>query len=217
MSFNRLEYDTCAYEQELNQSTGAGRYVLNVPSVSNCEPCYASDPRYGQVQQGSSTVGKSIYKNVDVESDLLGQTRLASKCQTQNFMPSCETPELSHYKDCPLVSEETRTTNPPCNLRGTGWNRWEWLCLNPQDKVSFDNYPNGLTPFDSYVCNRLLAKDNHRPCLPTPVDQEAALPGGKYIEEGDVLCMKGFGCDVENVWEVPTSAPSVQWKQPQNL
>ena len=53
-------------------------------------------------------------------------------------------------------------------------------------------------------------------CLPKPLDQEACLPGGKYVEEGE-LCNQGLGCEIKSVWEVPTSAPSVQWKQPQNL
>ena len=43
MSFNRLGYDTCAYEQELNQSIGPGEYTLNVPSVT-CEPCFSANP-----------------------------------------------------------------------------------------------------------------------------------------------------------------------------
>jgi len=215
MSFNRLAYDTCAYEQQLNQAKGPGEYTLNVPKAT-CEPCFPADPRHKLQNQGSSTVGKNQFINVDVESDLKGQTRLASKCATRNFMPNCETNKLTHYRDCVMTSEETRTTNPSSNLRGTGWNRWEWLCLNPQDKVSFENYPNGITPFDSYVNNRQLVKDNHRPCLPKPLDQEAGLPGGKYVEEGE-LCNQGLGCEINNVWEVPTSAPSVQWRQPQDL
>ena len=215
MSFNRLTYDTCAYEQQLNQAKGPGEYTLNVPKAT-CEPCFPADPRHKLQNQGSSTVGKNQFINVDVESDLKGQTRLASKCATNNFMPNCDTHKLTHYRDCVMTTEETRTTNPASNLRGTGWNRWEWLCLNPQDKVSFDNYPNGITPFDSYVNNKQLVKDNHRPCLPTPLDQEAALPGGKYVEEGDI-CNELLGCEIKNIWEVPTSAPSVQWRQPQNL
>ena len=215
MSFNRLAYDTCAYEQQLNQSKGPGEYTLNVPKAT-CEPCFPENPQYRVQNQGVSTVGKNHIKNVDVESDLKGQSRLASKCAKNNFMPNCDTYKLTHYRDCVMTTEETRTTNPASNLRGTGWNRWEWLCLNPQDKVSFNNYPNGITPFDSYVNNIQLVKDNHRPCLPTPLDQEAALPGGKYVEEGE-LCNQGLGCEIKNVWEVPTSAPSVQWRQPQDL
>ena len=206
MSFNRLGYDTCAYEQNLNQSKGPGEYVLNVPRYS-CEPCFPENPRNKLQGGGASTVGKGNFLNVDIESDLKGQTRLASKCAAQNFMPSCEAPKLTHYRDCLLTSEETRTTNPPCNLRGTGWNRWEWLCINPQDKVSFNNYPNGLTPFDSYIDSVRMAKDNHRPCLPTPLNQEESLPNGKYVEEAD-LCDTIIGDKINDVWEVPTDVPN---------
>jgi hypothetical protein len=34
-----------------------------------------------------------------------------------------------------MMTDDSRLSNPPCNLRGTGWNRWEWLCLNPQERV----------------------------------------------------------------------------------
>jgi hypothetical protein len=60
--------------------------------------------------------------------------------------------------------------NPPCTLRGTGWNRWEWLCRNPQD--------NALMPFDAYVDTSLVIKDNHRPTLACPIDQAIAMPPG---------------------------------------
>ena len=211
MSFNRLAYDTCAYEQVLNQSVGPGEYTLNVPQA-HCEPCFPSDPSVALQKQGVSTVGRSVFKNVEVESELKGQTRLASKCASENFMPNCQGPELSHYKDCFIPAEETRTTNPACNLRGTGWNRWEWLCLNPQDNVSFDNYPNGSFPFDANINNRLVVKDNHRPCIPVPLDQTSALPNGRIEEQGP-LCVNGVTCDIKNVWQVPTSEPSVHWKQ----
>ena len=64
--------------------------------------------------------------------------------------------------------ENTRLSNPSCNLRGTGFNRWEWLCNNPQERV--------LIPFDVNVSNRLVVKDNHRPVIPTLIDQTSILP-----------------------------------------
>ena len=52
-------------------------------------------------------------------------------------------------------------------MRGLG-NRWEWLCLDPQEKV--------LIPFDHNINNRIIVKDNHRPIIPKPLDQSLALP-----------------------------------------
>jgi hypothetical protein len=66
------------------------------------------------------------------------------------------------------TTENTRLSNPSCNLRGTGWNRWEWLCQDPQERVEI--------PFDYNINNRLVVRDNHRPLIPKPLDQSAALP-----------------------------------------
>ena len=59
-----------------------------------------------------------------------------------------------------MFQEDTRLSNPPCTLRGTGWNRWEWLCQDPQEE---------LRPFDFNISNRIAAKDAHRPCIPIPI------------------------------------------------
>ena len=144
----------------------------------------------------SSTVGNGVFINVDVESDLKGQTRVASKCAAKNFMPNCDTYKLTHYRDCLITSEETRTTNPACNLRGTGWNRWEWLCQNPQDKA--------LVPFDYLINNRLVVRDNHRPCIPTPLDQSDSLPP---LGPQEVSQQFSATCPP------PQEAPSVHWRK----
>lgn len=101
---------------------------------------------------------------------------------------------LTHWKDCGMSVDDTRLSNPPCNLRGTGINRWEWLCLNPQDRVE--------VPFDTNISNRIVVKDNHRPCVPTPLDQQGVLPRG-----GDLPCEA-----VVNACANPTGPPSVNWK-----
>jgi hypothetical protein len=107
---------------------------------------------------------------IDVDSELMGITRKSTNCPSGKFIPKgedyCKT---KMPKDCyGLSREDTKLSNPPCTLRGTGWNRWEWLCMNPQDKA--------LIPFDFNINNRLVVKDNHRPCVPSPLDQFEALP-----------------------------------------
>ena len=71
-------------------------------------------------------------------------------------------------EDCHKEDEHTRLSNPPCTLRGTGWNRWEWLCQNPQDQV--------FRPYEWNTNTKLVAKDNYRPCVPRPFDQTVGLP-----------------------------------------
>lgn len=165
MSFARLNYDDCAYKHILRESVAPGDYMINVPK-NDCKKCFYPSPN---IRIDHSGAGK-CKDLIDVDSELMGITRKATNCPTKKFLPTDD-----HYceavlgEDCyDMTPEETRMSNPPCTLRGTGWNRWEWLCQNPQEKT--------LIPFDYMINNRLLSKDNHRPCVQDPVDQSTALP-----------------------------------------
>ena len=55
-------------------------------------------------------------------------------------------------QDCNFKTNSyTRLDNPSSNLRGTGINRWEWLCRNPQSNV--------FIPFRNNLNTRLIMKD----------------------------------------------------------
>ena len=143
---------------------------------------------------------------IDVDSELMNLTRSASNCPSKKYVPDgsqCgkvnKEEQLQHGKDCFFTVEDTRISNPACNLRGTGWNRFEWLCLDPQDRV--------LIPFDYNISNRIVVKDNHRPCIPTPIDVNLSLPP----DTGDITCEK-----IGGVCGAPTGPPSVQWQSAQN-
>ena len=173
MSFNRLDYDTCAYKQELSESIGVSEYMLGTPHIA-CEDCFAVDPQLIMQRSGAS-VSKKV-PMVDVDSELMNITRKLSNCSSDDFIPKFNKKgeidnglELHDFKDCGLPTREnTRLSNPSCNLRGTGWNRWEWLCNNPQERV--------LMPFDTNISNRLVVRDNHRPVIPKLIDQTPILP-----------------------------------------
>ena len=77
-----------------------------------------------------------------------------------------------------LSTDSTRLTNPPATLRGYGWNRWEPLPCNPQDRA--------LRP--AGAANPLAqAKDLHRPA--------GRQAGGADPEPA------GDGSDYAPVWE----------------
>jgi hypothetical protein len=165
-----LRYDVGTYQFDLRQSVGPGEYTLTMPTP-HCQPCLSGDAR---VVQG--TTGGSECRDVglvDVESDLLNRSRRATNCPTGKYQPTKPCP-MKGYPEClqrALPVEDTRLNNPPCTLRGTGWNRWEWLCQDPQERA--------FVPFDFNVDTAIVLKDNHRPHIPTPLDQAAALPPGK--------------------------------------
>jgi hypothetical protein len=107
-----------------------------------------------------------------------GVTSLCKNCKglASALKPGekCGDDNLLHFKDCMFPTDDSRLSNPACNLRGTGWNRWEWLCNNPQERVQ--------VPFDWNINNRLIVKDNHRACLPKLIDVNPSLPSGREIK-----------------------------------
>lgn len=173
MSFNNLKYDTCSYKQVLSESVGPGEYQLNMPFVA-CDDCFSKDPQL-ILQRSGVSVAKNI-PMIDVDSELMNINRKLTNCSSDEFIPKFDengeidnSVENTHFKDCsiPLI-ENTRLSNPASTLRGTGWNRWEWLCENPQSR--------SLVPFDFNINNRLITKDNHRPLVNTPMDQSGLFP-----------------------------------------
>jgi hypothetical protein len=67
---------------------------------------------------------------------------------------------LVNFKNCFFPTEDTRLSNPSTNLRGTGWNRFNPLCKNPQEQVTFGG--------QYMTSTRLVFRDNHRPSVVEP-------------------------------------------------
>lgn len=174
MATTRLPYDVGAYRQHLLQSVGPGRYVVGTPT-QECQECFARDPRVRLEASGHAKCADRPL--VDIDSELHGLLQKATKDPTQQKPAGgfpgtggCRLASARTCRDEALVSEDTRLSNPPCTLRGTpnGFNRWEAMCKDPQANVEL--------PFDAYISNRLVIKDNHRPVLPKPLDQTPLLP-----------------------------------------
>ena len=173
MSFNNLKYDTCSYKQVLSESIGPCEYQLGTPFIS-CDDCFSKDPQL-ILQRNSVSVAKNI-PQIDVDSELMNINRKLTGCSSKEFIPKFNekgeidnTIETKHFDDCNIPTREnTRLSNPAATLRGTGWNRWEWLCENPQKR--------SVVPFDLNINERLVVKDNHRPLIPKPIDQSVFLP-----------------------------------------
>ena len=194
MSSNRLKYDEGSVRKDLQESVDPGNYYLSTPFVScpGKTSCFPSNPDLRLQKEGAS-LDKSRFL-VDVGSDLKGLNinpgpyRGNSKDPEHKYVPVCQDNlcnsgepcgqggigncksgingnNLHHLSDCfNHPSEDTRISNPSCNLRGTGWNRWEWLCKNPQENIEI--------PFDYNISNRIVVKDNHRPCIPNPIENK---------------------------------------------
>lgn len=89
-----------------------------------------------------------------------GVTALCQACQQGNLKPGqrCGDQKLVNFPDCYFPVEHTRLES--CPPRSKGVNRFQPLCLDPQQNVMF--------PGTYQVPSRLVMKDNHRPCVPRP-------------------------------------------------
>lgn len=182
MSFASLGYDSCSYEEKLRRSVGPGMYMLSAPNndVQSCGQDIPADPylRYQHWGAGTCAPGSAV----DDGSELLGlrYKTTTSKCSADSYIPGkypakgiCNAPGKSDPRACMAPTEDTRLSNPPCTLKETGINRWEWLCYDPQEKA--------IIPFEWNTSYRIVAKDNHVPCIERPLDQSGFVPQGQAI------------------------------------
>lgn len=175
MSRVSLKDDACSYEEKLSRSIGPGMYMLSTPA-NDCDECgkdIPADPSIRWQAYGSTfcTPGKVV----DTGSELLGLNYKKTKCAANEYNPNtfvnknpvCHASGTQNSRKCTAPQESSRLSNPPCTLRATGWNRWEWLCENPQERATI--------PFEHGTSIRTLVKDNFVPCLPAPKDHTNEL------------------------------------------
>ena len=75
-------YDPCATKTATEQSTGILSHIMDPNKWYNCNPCRAD---FGIV--GGNQVSLYTGNLVDLESDLRGQTRMASQCPSSQYLP----------------------------------------------------------------------------------------------------------------------------------
>lgn len=190
-TFERRIYDANAYKIALEQSTAPLRHVMDPGNYNRCDPCRPADIGY------IGNVGVSITHQrplIDVESDLRLLNYPLSKDPAQQYQPSCPQcgrcfegypcgggvvagckdcqERLFHFPACSIGTDYTRISNPKCSSREVGVNRFQPLCLNPQDENRW------LPPSEVGINYRMVVKDNHVPCIPKPLDPTPLLPTG---------------------------------------
>jgi hypothetical protein len=125
MSFTRTKTDTCNYKQELEGNVSYISYLLDPVKFDHCDKCRM------QVGTVGGTNSSHIRGNlVDLESNLFGIDRDASRCPVTRYIPpadnklkgSCfikpvERPvidtRLVHLNGCQLIDYSPSTPYPP--------------------------------------------------------------------------------------------------------
>jgi hypothetical protein len=142
----RYKYDLPKMIENNEITTGPGRYALGAPNAYG-NAVYVPNPTIRMQKWGASHDMSST--KTDVESDLLNLGRPTTRSVCGQYAPT-------QRKLTPMPEEEfprtyERLVDPPCTLRATGVNRWEWLCQNPQENV--------MIPFEWGVNTNLSQRD----------------------------------------------------------
>lgn len=189
LNWSRNRYDVGAEDYYTRQSTAPLEYILDPNYTEQCQPCRPASEGFISKQGVSYNTNSPI---IDQESELFNLNRVLTRDPNYKYIPlcpdcgncqsglpcgdamesqcsSCQS-KLFDFQPCGIKHEYTRLSNPTCTLRETGHNRFQPLCLNPQDESRW------LHPGEIGINWRMISKDNHVPCPPKPLDVTPSLP-----------------------------------------
>ena len=189
MSFTRFHDDPCRIEKQLQESTGTGRYMLNVPG-NGSKPCFMEDPFIRMQKWGANLQTNCI----NLESDLKGLTRpLNNDCEKVNdYKINAVKSNKVQYPVCNPSTEQPRATHPAWTARDLEQVNWYILPLDPQENVCI--------PFQNNLSTRILEKDYFIPEAPCVSDNKpnVSLYSDRFTGNnmnGSSLCTATNMCD----------------------
>ena len=155
MSFTRFHDDPCRISKQLEESTGIGKYILNVPG-NGSSPCFMEDPYFRMQKWGANLQTNTI----NLESDLRGLTRNANRdCLEENeYRLHKVSSSAVSYPSCNPITEQPRATHPAWMARDLEQVQWAILPLDPQENVCM--------PFQNNLDTRKLEKDYYVAKMP---------------------------------------------------
>jgi hypothetical protein len=164
-ALTRLRNDDFRQADDMRITGFALQYYLNAPGI-NCPSSFPVDATTRIQKSGASWVAGQW--KTDVESDLKNINRLSTRVRDNSASYNPQTNKFNRMALQPAPDESfpelfNRITNPPCTLRGTGWNRWQPLPHNPQ--LTYE------TPFDFFIPARDQDKQRyktHGECIGKP-------------------------------------------------
>lgn len=156
----RYHYDPCRTIKQLEESTGPGRYMLNVPGVgTGANAQVVLDPMI--ISQKWS--GNLMTNPVNIESSLLGINHptnrdLPTKDTYQHY--SAKTQKVAYPINSMNWTEQSRAIAPAWQIRDIEQNLWGFPLFNPQENICL--------PFLNNTNTRIIEKDyfNRTKCTP---------------------------------------------------
>ena len=159
MSFTRFSSDTARIQKSLEQTTFAGRYMLDKPGYGVDNMTFFEDP---QIRLQGWGANLNMNQNtVDIESDLLTLSRKYNRDLVDvndHKKHGITMQPLSWGTSNPII-DDSRASCPAWMFRDVENNRWETPFLNPQNNIE--------RPFNFDIQTRILEKDNFKVVYPT--------------------------------------------------
>ena len=179
-ALTRLRNDPFHQVDDMRITSYAARYYLS-PPAANCPTTFPVQATTRLQKSGGSWVTGEW--KTDVESDLKGINRMATKirCQEGQYQPDqngMNRRGMSHAQDESIPLTHARLVDPPCTLRATGWNRWHPLFHNPQETFE--------TPFDFFIPSRDLDKEKYNTHKTRSCFHSAQQPSLSELGKGDL-------------------------------
>lgn len=160
MSFTRFHDDQCRINKQLEESTGVGKYMLNVPG-NGLTPYFMEDPYIRMQKWGANLQTNTI----NLESDLRGLTRNANRdcLEENNYKRHTVQSSAVSYPTLNPTTEQPRATHPAWTARDLEQVHWAILPLDPQE--------NTCMPFQNNLDTRKLEKDYYVAKMPILHDE----------------------------------------------
>jgi hypothetical protein len=149
MAFTRFHDDPCRINKQLQESTGLGRYMLNVPG-NGSKPLYMDDPFIRMQKWG----GNLMKNTINIESDLMGLTRNTNRdgLEENEYKRNAVKSSAVAYSTHIPITDQSRATHPAWQSRDLEQFKPSILPLNPQENVCYS--------FENNLSTRILEKDN---------------------------------------------------------
>ena len=148
MAFTRFHDDPCRINKQLQESTGLGRYMLNVPG-NGSKPLYMDDPFIRMQKWG----GNLMTNTINLESDLFGLSRNMNRddIKTNEYTLHSVKTQKQEYQSVNPYTDQSRATHPAWEYRDLEQTKNYILPLDPQE--------NTCITFQNNLSTRILEKD----------------------------------------------------------
>ena len=147
MASTRFSFDECRIKKQLQESSGPGKYMLNVPGPGKTLDFF-EDPHIrmqywgGNLRTNFFDLERELQKPCENFRDCINQQehQVISMAKESNE----NTNEITYY---------SRYTHPVCAFREKECNKFNYLFMDPQENVCYS--------FENNISSRIIEKDNY--------------------------------------------------------